>query len=55
MAKVSSGRSKAARRADSDGYLTALPTLELPDETESADRIYFRQAPRGPIETRVLE
>ena len=45
MAKGSYGRSKAARRADSGSYLTVLPTPELPYETESADRIYSRQAP----------
>jgi hypothetical protein len=46
MAKVSSGRSKAARRADSESYLTVLPTPEMPYETESADQAYLRQAPR---------
>jgi hypothetical protein len=45
MAKVSSGRSKSAKRADSESYLTVLPTPELPYETESADRIYSRQTP----------
>jgi hypothetical protein len=44
MAKGSYGRSKAARRADSESYLTVLPTPELPYETESADQAYLRQA-----------
>jgi hypothetical protein len=46
MAKGSCGRSKAAKRADSESYLTVLPTPELPHETESADQAYLRQAPR---------
>ena len=45
MAKGSCGRSKAAKRADSESYLTVLPTPELSHENESADRIYSRQAP----------
>jgi four helix bundle protein len=44
MAKGSYGRSKAARRADSESYLTVLPTPEMPYETESADQAYLRQA-----------
>jgi hypothetical protein len=49
MAKVSYGRSKAAKRADSESYLTVLPTPELSYETESADQAYLRQAPSGPL------
>ena len=49
MAKVSYGKSKAARRADSGSYLTVLPTPEMPYETESADQAYLRQAPRSRV------
>ena len=55
MAKGSYGRSKAARRADSESYLTVLPTPELPYETESADQAYLRQAPGISVAANIAE